>query len=118
MKSERRRADEARKRENQAKMPEMSREGIPLWIHDRYEASDVESIASGEDDLVNRLDRLKNDPQVRRKLDKVLKEAYEEAFNETLDLDSPEEIESDETPFNEQPAPGMEDVVHHWETSH
>ena len=59
MKSERRRADEARKRENEAKMSEMSREGTPPWIHDRYEASDVESIASGEDDLVNRLDRLK-----------------------------------------------------------
>ena len=69
MKSERRRADEARKRENEAKMSEMSGEGALPWIHDRYEACDVASTASGEDDLVNRLDRLKNDPQIRRKLD-------------------------------------------------
>ena len=34
-----------------------------------------------------------------------------------LDLDSPEEIESDERPLNELPPPGMEDVVHHWEVS-
>ena len=61
-------------------MFEMSRDGTLPWIHDRYQASDVESIAAGEDYLANRLDRLKNDPQVRRKLEKVLKEAYEEAF--------------------------------------
>ena len=54
VKSERRRADEARKKENEAKMPEMSREGAPPWIQDKYEASEVESVAaSGEDDLVN-----------------------------------------------------------------
>ena len=47
----------------------------------------------------------------------VLKEAYEEAYNEALDLDSPEEIESDEPPLNALPPPGMEDVVHHWEVS-
>ena len=117
-KSERRRADEARKRENEAKMSEMSREGTPPWIHDQYKRSDVESVAaSGGDDLVNRLDRLKNDPEVRRKLDKVLKEAYEEAFGEVLDLDSLEEIESDDVPMVDEPAPGMEGVVHHWETS-
>ena len=46
--------------------------------------------------LVNRLDRLKNDPQVRRKLDKVLKEDHEEAYNEKLDLGSPDEIGSDD----------------------
>ena len=34
-----------------------------------------------------------------------------------LDLDSPEEIESDERPLNELPPPGMEDVVHYWEVS-
>ena len=92
-------------------------EGIPPWIHDRYAASDVERIASGEEDLVNRLDRLKNDPQVQRKLDKVLKEAYEKAYNETLDLDCPVEIESGEPPLNELPTAGMEDAVHHWEVS-
>ena len=75
-----------------------------------------------EDDLVNRLDRLKNDPEVRHKLGKVLKEAYEKAYGEVLDLDSPEEIESDETPLNEKPGagglePGMEVVFHHWEVS-
>ena len=36
VKSERCRADEARKRENEAKMSEMSREGTPPWVHDRY----------------------------------------------------------------------------------
>ena len=44
LKSERHRADEARKRENEAKMSEMSREGTPPWIHDRYEACDVETL--------------------------------------------------------------------------
>ena len=37
LKSERRRVDEARITENEAKMPEMSREGTPPWIHDGYE---------------------------------------------------------------------------------
>ena len=119
MRSERRREDEARKGENKAKMSEMSGERTPPWVHDRYEKSDTESVAaSGEDDLVNRLDRLKNDPEVRHKLDKVLQEAYEEPYGETLDLDSPEMVESDDdVPMVDEPAPGMEDVVHHWEVS-
>ena len=57
---------------------------------------------------------MKNDPEVRHQLDKVLKEAYEKAYGEVLlDLDSPEEIKSDDVPMVDEPAPGMEDVVHH-----
>ena len=116
LRSERRRQDEGRKKENEAKMSEMNGERTPPWVHDRYEKSETESVAaSGEDDLVNRLDRLKNDPAVRHKLDKVLQDAYEEVYGETLDLDSPEMVESDVEPMVDEPAPGMEDVVHHWE---
>ena len=90
-------------------MSEMSGERTPPWVHDRYEKSETESVAaSGEDDLVNRLDRLKNDPAVRHKLDKVLQDAYEEVYGETLDLDSPEMVESDVEPMVDEPAPGME----------
>ena len=46
-----------------------------------------------------------------------MKEAYEKAYGEVLDLGSSEEVESDELPYNQEPAPGMEDVVHHRETS-
>ena len=115
--SERRRQDEARKKENLARMSEMKGERTPPWVHDRYEKSETESVsASGEDGLVNRLDRLQQDPAVRHKLDKVLKEAYEETYGEPLDLDSPEMVESDfDVPMADEPAPGMEDVVHHWE---
>ena len=115
--SERRRQDEARKEENLAKMSEMSGEATPPWIQDLYEKSETESVAaSGEDDLVNRLDRLQQDPAVTHKLDKVLQEAYEEAYGEALDLDSPELVESDfDVPMVDGPAPGMEDVIHHWE---
>ena len=57
---------------------------------------------------------MKNDPEVQHQLDKVLKEAYEKAYGEVLlDLDSPEEIESDDVPMVDEPAPGMEDEVHH-----
>ena len=70
-------------------MSKMSRERTPPWVHDKYERSDTESVAaSGKDDLVNRLDRLKNDPEVRHQLDKILKEAYEKDHGEVLDLDS------------------------------
>ena len=115
--SERRRQDEARKKENLAKMSEMKGERTPPWVHDRYEKSETRSAtASGEDDVVNRLDRLQHDPAVRHKLDKVLKEAYEETYGEPLHLDSPEMVESDfDVPMADEPAPGMEDVVHHWE---
>ena len=115
--SERRRQDEARKKENLAKMSEMKGERTPPWVHDRYEKSETRSAtASGEDDVVNRLDRLQQDPAVRHKLDKVLKEAYEEVYGVPLDLDSPEMVESDfDVPMADEPAPGMEDVVHHWE---
>ena len=61
------------------------------------------------------MDRLKNDPAVRHKLDKVLQDAYEEVYGEILDLDSPEMVESDVEPMVDEPAPAMEDVVHHWE---
>ena len=40
-----------------------------------------------------------------------MKEAFEEAYNEKLDLESLEEIESDEPHLNELPPPGMEDEV-------
>ena len=72
-----------------------------------YAVSDVESVASGEDDLVNRLDRLKLDPQVRHRLNQVQIDAYEEAYNEKIELDSPEEIEPDEPPLNEMPVQGV-----------
>ena len=115
--SERRRQDEARKKENLAKMSEMQGERTPPWVHDRYERSETQSAtASGEDDFVNKLDRLQQDPAVRHKLDKVLKEAYEETYGEPYHLDSPEMVESDfDVPMADEPAPGMEDVVHHWE---
>ena len=54
LRSERRRQDKATKKENEAKMSEMSGERTPPWVHDRYEKSETESVAaSGEDDLVN-----------------------------------------------------------------
>ena len=46
-----------------------------------------------------------------------MKEAYEKAYGEVLDLGSSEEVESDDVPFNQEPAAGMEDVDRHWETS-
>ena len=75
--SERRRADEARKKANEDKMKEMSKEGIPQWIHDKFEISSEET--TDEDEFVSRLEKLKNDPEVLSKLDNVLKEAYEKA---------------------------------------
>ena len=61
---------------------------------------------------------MKEDPKVVKKLDDVLKQAYEKCYGEPLDLDSPEMINSeDDGPFNEEPAPGMEDVAHHWENA-
>ena len=96
-------------------MKEMSKEGIPKWIHDKFEISS-EGITD-EDEFVSRLEKLKNDPEVLSKLDNVLKEAYEKAYGEVLDLGSSEEVDSDDIPFNQEPAPGMEDVDRHWETS-
>ena len=113
--SERRRADEARKKANEDKMKEMSKEGIPEWIHDKFETSSEET--TDECEFASRLEKLKNDPEVLSKLDNVLKEAYEKAYGEVLDLGSSEEVESDDVPFNQEPAPGMEDVDRHWETS-
>ena len=47
---------------------------------------------------------MKNDPDVRHKLDKVLQEAYDEAYGETLGLDSPEMVESDDdVPMVDEP---------------
>ena len=54
------------------------------------------------------LKKLKNDPEVLSKLDNVLKEAYEKVYGE---IPTSEEAESD-VPYNQEPAPGMEDVVH------
>ena len=113
--SERRRADEARKKANEDKMKEMSKEGIPKWIHDKFEISSEET--TDEDEFVSRLEKLQKDPEVLSKLDNVLKGAYEKAYGEVLDLGSSEEVESDDVPFNQEPAPGMEDVDRHWETS-
>ena len=73
--------------------------------------------ATDEDEFVSRLEKLQKDPEVLSKLDNVLKEAYEKAYGEVLDLGSSEEVESDDVPFNQEPAPGMEDVDRHWETS-
>ena len=110
--SERRRADEARKKANEDKMKEMSKEGIPQWIHDKFEISSEET--TDECEFANRLEKLKTDPEVLSRLDNVLKEAYEKVYGE---IPTSEEAESDELPYNQEPAPGMEDVVHHWETS-
>ena len=93
----------------------MSKEGIPKWIHDKFEISSEET--TDEDEFVSRLGKLQKDPEVLSKLDNVLKEAYEKAYGEVLDLGSSEEVESDDVPFNQEPAPGMEDVDRHWETS-
>ena len=75
LRSERRRANEARKKDNEAKMSDMSRDKTPPWIHDRYEASGDESIGSFSDDVVSRLERLKKDPRVIQKLGDVLKQS-------------------------------------------
>ena len=79
--------------------------------------ADLDAETSDEDEFVSRLEKLQKDPEVLSKLDNVLKEAYEKAYGEVLDLGSSEEADSDDLPFNQEPAPGMEDVVHHWETS-
>ena len=115
--SERRRADEARKKANEDKMKEMSKEGIPKWIHDKFEISSEESVSSEEYEFVSRLEKLKDDPEVLSKLDNVLKEAYEKAYGEVLDLGSSEEADPDDVPYNQEPAPGMENVVEHWQNS-
>ena len=61
---------------------------------------------------------LKKNPRVIQKLGDVLKQSYEEHYGEPLDLDPPEILDSeDDVPFNEEPTPGMEDVVHHWENA-
>ena len=119
LRSERRREDEARKRENEAKMSDMSRDKTPPWVHDKYDASDEdEDSGSFSDSLVSRLEELKKDPQVIQQLDDVLKKAYEAHYGEPLDLDPPEILDSeDDIPFNEEPAPGMEYAQHHWEDS-
>ena len=113
--SERRRADEARKKANEDKMKEMSKEGIPQWIHDKFEISSEET--TDECEFANRLEKLKTDPEVLSKLDNVLKEAYEKAYGEVLDLGSSDETDPDDLPYNQEPAPGMEDVVEHWQNS-
>ena len=115
--SERRRADEARKKANKEKMKELSKEGIPQWIHDKCEISSEESISSEGYEFVSRLEKLKTDPEVLSKLDNVLKEAYEKAYGEVLDLGSSDETDPDDLPYNQEPAPGMEDVVEHWQNS-
>ena len=115
--SERRRADEARKKANKEKMKEMSKDEIPQWIHDKCEISSEESISSEGYEFVSRLEKLKTDPEVLSKLDNVLKEAYEKAYGEVLDLGSSDETDPDDLPYNQEPAPGMEDVVEHWQNS-
>ena len=115
--SDRRRADEARKKANKEKMKEMSKDEIPQWIHDKCEISSEESISSEGYEFVSRLEKLKTDPEVLSKLDNVLKEAYEKAYGEVLDLGSSDETDPDDVPYNQEPAPGMEDVVEHWQNS-
>ena len=115
--SDRRRADEARKKANKEKMKEMSKDEIPQWIHDKCEISSEESISSEGYEFVSRLEKLKTDPEVLSKLDNYLKEAYEKAYGEVLDLGSSDETDPDDLPYNQEPAPGMEDVVEHWQNS-
>ena len=83
--SERRRQDEARKGENEAKMSDMSQDKTPPWIQNRYEASADESIGSFSDE-VSQLEKLKEDPRVIQKLDEVLKQSYEECSGEPFDF--------------------------------
>ena len=117
-KSERRRADEARKKANKEKMKEMSQDEIPQWIHDKCEISSEESISSEGKEFVSRLEKLKTDPEVLSKLDNVLKEAYEKAYGEELDLGSSDETDPDDVPYNQEPAPGMEYARPlHWQDS-
>ena len=117
-KSERRRADEARKKANKEKMKEMSQDEIPQWIHDKCEVSSEESISSEGEEFVSRLEKLKTDPEVLSKLDNVLKEAYEKAYGEELDLGSSDETDPDDVPYNQEPAPGMEYARPlHWQDS-
>ena len=117
-KSERRRADEARKKANKEKMKEMSQDEIPQWIHDKCEISSEESISSEGYEFISRLEKLKTDPEVLSKLDNVLKEAYEKAYGEELDLGSSDETDPDDVPYNQEPAPGMEDArPQHWQNS-
>ena len=68
--SERRKADEARKKANEDKMKEMSKEGIPQWIHDKFEISSEET--TDESEFVSRLEKLQKDPEVLSKLDNCL----------------------------------------------
>ena len=117
-KSERRRADEARKKANKEKMKEMSQDEIPQWIHDKCEISSEESISSEGEEFISRLEKLKTDPEVLSKLDNVLKEAYEKAYGEELDLGSSDETDPDDVPYNQEPAPGMEYARPlHWQNS-
>ena len=95
----------------------MSKDEIPQWIHDKCEISSEESISSEGYEFVSRLEKLKTDPEVLSKLDNVLKEAYEKAYGEVLDLGSSDETDPDDLPYNQEPAPGMEDVVEHWQNS-
>ena len=55
-----------RRREYEKKKPSR-RSDSPAWVHDKHPKSEEESVASGQDyltDLANRLDRLKNEPEV------------------------------------------------------
>ena len=116
--SERRRADEARKKANEDKMKEMSQDEIPQWIHDKCEISSEEGISSEGEEFISRLEKLKTDPEVLSKLDNVLKEAYEKAYGEELDLGPSDETDPDDAPYNQEPAPGMEYARPlHWQDS-
>ena len=76
-------------------------------------------MASGQDyltDLANRLDRLKNEPEVRQKLNQVLMDAYEAKYNEKIEVEPKEDEETDgfdDEEFKDRP---KEDEKPHWET--
>ena len=107
-----------RRREYEKKKPSR-RSDSPAWVHDKHPKSEEESVASGQDyltDLANRLDRLRNEPEVRQKLNQVLMDAYEAKYNDKIEVEPKEDEETegfDDEEFKDRP---KNDEKPHWET--
>ena len=107
-----------RRREYEKKKPSR-RSDSPAWVHDKHPMSEEESVASGQDyltDLANRLDRLKNEPEVRQKLNQVLMDAYEAKYNEKIEVEPKEDEETEgfgDEEFKDRP---KNDEKPYWET--
>ena len=107
-----------RRKEYEKKKPSR-RSDSPAWVHDKHPKSEEESVASGQDyltDLANRLDRLRNEPEVRQKLNQVLMDAYEAKYNEKIEVEPKEDEETEgfgDEEFKDRP---KNDEKPHWET--